>query len=677
VDYVILFRFPVQPSKKSNMSREDLESLATVSMTKLTQRLTKVGLRFQVRPGKENGLLYILVSSPLNPVLRIYEQERDRDFLLGVRVNDLGNSSGPNALKDITEAEWSRLVYELLTLPEEDGGAGISSLIDEHVDSIFPLHDDKFNEEWIQSCSRKVLLSEDDISKVRDHFGEKIAYYFLFLQNYFIWLGIPAILGILVYFTHLNTLSVWFSFSMLVWSILFIEIWERKEKEYAVKWGVRNYAKHEKKRADFKGDKMVIDQVTGESVPFVSPWKLLGRRLATIPGVLVGALFLTVIVSFVFCLQLFLHEYYNGPLRQILVYLPTVGYVLFIPTMTGFYTRWVKALNDWEMYKTSAQWEYHYTEKIFIANFLVGYLSLFIIGWVYIPFGDHILPFLVQLNISHEHKAVDFERLRSQLKALIVTGQLIGFLTEMIVPYVLRLLSPYIKIFIAKITRRKPETNTDFVKQTETENTEEIRFMNKVMKEASLPEYNIYLDYVEMVIQYGYVSMFSTVWPLTALCCMINDWVELRGDAIKVCKYTRKPVPHKADSIGPWISNLKTLVWLSSITMSSYAYMFHPSTNIHSSYTPMFTILAILVSEHIYIVLDKGLKRIVAMIPSWSENVVKKEEYELKKAWLNTISISQGCVKRNLKNDELDLRNESTAKLWSSHLNPTSESSNA
>lgn len=260
---------------------------------------------------------------------------------------------------------------------------------------------------------------------------------------------------------------------------------------------------------------------------------------------------------------------------------------------------------------------------------------------------------------------------------MIVTGQLIGFFTEMIVPYVLRLISPHIKSVIAKITKKKPETNTDFVKQTETEDTEEIRFMNKVIKEASLPEYNIYLDYVEMVVQFGYVSMFSTVWPLTAMCCMINDWVELRGDAIKVCKYTRKPVAHRADSIGPWVSNLKTLIWLSSITMSSYAYLFHPSTNIHSVYTPVLTIFAILVSEHIYMGLDKGIKRIVAMIPSWSENVVKKEEYELKKAWLNTINISQGCIKRSLESDELDLRNEFTAKLWSSHLNSTSESSNA
>jgi anoctamin-10 len=44
--------------------------------------------------------------------------------------------------------------------------------------------------------------------------------------------------------------------------------------------------------------------------------------------------------------------------------------------MSDFYTKWVKVLNDWENHKTEASWEYSYTQKIFVANFLVGYLSL-------------------------------------------------------------------------------------------------------------------------------------------------------------------------------------------------------------------------------------------------------------------------------------------------------------
>lgn len=44
--------------------------------------------------------------------------------------------------------------------------------------------------------------------------------------------------------------------------------------------------------------------------------------------------------------------------------------------MSNIYSYWVRLLNDWEMHKTESSWEYHYTQKIFIANFLVSYLSL-------------------------------------------------------------------------------------------------------------------------------------------------------------------------------------------------------------------------------------------------------------------------------------------------------------
>lgn len=47
--------------------------------------------------------------------------------------------------KDLTEAERLRLVYEILTGLESDGGANISPGLDDYVESITPLHNDEFN----------------------------------------------------------------------------------------------------------------------------------------------------------------------------------------------------------------------------------------------------------------------------------------------------------------------------------------------------------------------------------------------------------------------------------------------------------------------------------------------------------------------------------------------------
>jgi anoctamin-10 len=73
-----------------------------------------------------------------------------RDFLLGVRVDEIGDDSNntdnvDQAFEDLTEAERLRLVYEILTQPESEGGAGISNQVDKYVESIMPLHDDQFN----------------------------------------------------------------------------------------------------------------------------------------------------------------------------------------------------------------------------------------------------------------------------------------------------------------------------------------------------------------------------------------------------------------------------------------------------------------------------------------------------------------------------------------------------
>lgn len=155
------------------------------------------------------------------------------------------------------------------------------------------------------------------------------------------------------------------------------------------------------------------------------------------------------------------------------------------------------------MQKTDAQWEYSYTQKIFIANFLVGYLSLFITAWVYIPFGDHVLPYLTNLNISHDHKTVDFQRLRAQLVYFIVTGQLVGFLTEMVVPYVLKKFVPKAKKMVHK-KKSNTSSTTSLSEKTPSaavQDEEEEQFMNKVYREVAMDEYAIYTDYVEMVIQ--------------------------------------------------------------------------------------------------------------------------------------------------------------------------------
>lgn len=77
IDYVIVFKFPTTvPKSDDKTTRAELEASILSSLASITLRLTKVNLRFQVRPGKEEGTLLILISSPVGPIKQEYRQER-------------------------------------------------------------------------------------------------------------------------------------------------------------------------------------------------------------------------------------------------------------------------------------------------------------------------------------------------------------------------------------------------------------------------------------------------------------------------------------------------------------------------------------------------------------------------------------------------------------------------
>ncbi|KAE9356476.1 hypothetical protein PR003_g2289 [Phytophthora rubi] len=73
-----------------------------------------------------------------------------------------------------------------------------------------------------------------------------------------------------------------------------------------------------------------------------------------------------------------------------------------------------------------------------------------------------------------------------------------------------------------------------------------------VLEESSLPLYNAFPDYLRMVIQYGYVVMFSVVWPFCAMAAFANNVIHIQNSFYKLVLLRRRPVPRKSNSIGQW-----------------------------------------------------------------------------------------------------------------------------
>lgn len=61
-----------------------------------------------------------------------------------------------------------------------------------------------------------------------------------------------------------------------------------------------------------------------------------------------------------------------------------------------------------------------------------------------------------------------------------------------------------------------------------------------------------YDDYLELFIQFGYVFLFSSVYPVAAFWALLNNLVEIRADAFKLCKVFQRPMSRKVKDIGAW-----------------------------------------------------------------------------------------------------------------------------
>lgn len=67
-------------------------------------------------------------------------------------------------------------------------------------------------------------------------------------------------------------------------------------------------------------------------------------------------------------------------------------------------------------------------------------------------------------------------------------------------------------------------------------------------------------DYLELVVQFGYVMLFAPVFPMAALCAFLNNLIEIRSDAFKLCYVYKRPFGSEpAHSIGEWANVLHYL----------------------------------------------------------------------------------------------------------------------
>ncbi|XP_075239667.1 anoctamin-7-like isoform X2 [Convolutriloba macropyga] len=77
-------------------------------------------------------------------------------------------------------------------------------------------------------------------------------------------------------------------------------------------------------------------------------------------------------------------------------------------------------------------------------------------------------------------------------------------------------------------------------------------------------------EYLEMMVQFGFITMFACAFPIGAILALANNVLEIRSDAWKFTALLRRPVPKRANDIGIWF---EMLFVLSRLAVISNAYV--------------------------------------------------------------------------------------------------------
>lgn len=241
-----------------------------------------------------------------------------KDWLYGIAKKHPGGGSN-TIVAGANEAEDLISVYHLVTWTKQLGGAGITPGFGkwENVASAFPLHNHQTNQKLLVHFSKRFFLSPDDLDKIRDLWGTKVAFYFAFIQDYFLSLTFPCVAGVLAW-AFLPKYSLVFAVVIGVWCTVFLEYWKIREIDLSIRWGVRGVGKLKVNRPQFQYEQEVVDHA-GRVQQIFPRWKRIVRQMAALPFLALSTILLTTVIVTVFALETFIVEGYDGPYDYYLV----------------------------------------------------------------------------------------------------------------------------------------------------------------------------------------------------------------------------------------------------------------------------------------------------------------------------------------------------------------------
>ncbi|KAJ8256873.1 hypothetical protein COCON_G00190250 [Conger conger] len=454
------------------------------------------------------------------------------------------------------------------------------------------------------------------LDHIRLYFGEKIALYFAWLGFYIGWLLPASVVGIVVFlfgiwlmvtdvpakelcssggtyvmcplcnacnYWNLSSIcmtfkagllfdhggTVFFSIFISLWAVAFLEYWKRTNAVLAHRWDCTNFEETEERpRPEFcaLAPMTMRNPVTGAEEPYFPESSRLRR---TITGCM--AIIIMIIVVLIFLVGVIIYR----SIMHILIARSKNAFFIFsagkIASITGsmlnlmvimilsrVYVSLARVLTHWEMHRTQTKYEDAFILKVFIFQFVNFYSTPIYIGFFrgrFVGFpGNHRTIFgIIPEDCDAGGCLIE---LAQELVVIMVGKQLINNVEEFV--------CPKLKSWWKKRQFRQSEESDN-----ELEGGDEGQGKSTPPWETDytlLRCEGLFSEYLDMVIQFGFVTIFVAAIPLAPLFALLNNWIELRLDAQKFVREYRRPVAERAQDIGLWLNIMQVMASLAVIS---------------------------------------------------------------------------------------------------------------
>ncbi|XP_076354778.1 anoctamin-4-like isoform X3 [Tachypleus tridentatus] len=372
--------------------------------------------------------------------------------------------------------------------------------------------------------------------------------------------------------THLfdNGAAVFFAVFMSLWAVIFMELWKRYSAKITHHWDVTNFdTLEEHPRPEYLAKlstvkKKKVNFITGVNEPCVSFWKrrvpctifswsvvllLVTIAIAAVVGVIVYRISIQTVLYFT------LSD--NQTLTSMVSLTTSVTAALLnlvcIMTFNLIYRRIATFLTELEIHRTQSDYENSLTLKMYMLKFVNYYSSVFYIAFFKGRFVGYPGHYNSLFGFRQEECGTGgclFE-LSLQLAIIVAGKQFINAVVEMGVPWLLRVYK--------KWSVHKNHAPTQWESDYNLINQEEL---------------GLFSEYLEMVLQFGFVTIFVVAFPLAPLFALLNNITEIRLDARKFITFLRRPVAERVKNIGIWYRILNSVGKISVITNISTSVTF-------------------------------------------------------------------------------------------------------